>query len=339
MTPAYRPFAVPPDEPRAWMLAGRRMDESLRLCADPEGLLAFYPALRGSTLLDPFGAEQPYLLWAANPAEVRFQCCSEHYHSPPALRALREAVSRALAYNSTGLLHVCGWSPDHGLSLSPADYADIAATNLLADLNLPELGADLWNEPQPTLRAWDAARAECEGDLPSPERSGLANPMGVAGAILTADGYLALAHRSRRVSTYADRLGPAASGYVEWADAQACSAGSQDDLMQSTLRREMAEELRLSGDEIERIAALGLYRELYRAGLWQGFYAVAVCLTADELFDRAASARDRGEFTGMVFLPATEEAQRDLLAGKIPGIPPVGLEARGLVSAFVSRCK
>lgn len=338
MIPAYRPFTVPSVEPRAWMLARKRLDEALRLCADPDRLLSFYPALRGRVLVDPFGARQPYLPWVANPADVRFRCLSEPYRCHPALSVLQVAVNRALGSNSTCMLHVCGWTPESVLTLSPADYTDIAATNLLADLNLPELGADLWHEPQPTLRLWDIARSECRGDLPSPERSGLVNPMGVAGLILTVDGFLTLAHRSRRVSTYADRLGPSASGYVEWADVQACSTDSLNDLMQSTLRREMAEELRLNSAEIDNIAALGLYRELYRAGLGQGFYAVTIRLTADELFERAASARDRGEFAGMAFVPANEEALRDLLAGKIPQMPLMGLEARGLASAFVSRC-
>lgn len=332
----YRSLENPAGEPRDFVLAGRPLTETHRLRADPAALLAFYPALQGKLLTDPWGKEVPYLPLAADPASVRVECQSEPYQPDSALRTLHGAVRAVVGQSTTCMQHVCSWEADK-ICLAPADYADIAATNLLADLKLPDMGEGLWHEPQSTLREWDAARSDHPGELPAVERSGFVNPIGVAGMVFTADGWLALAHRSRSVSTYADRLGPAASGYVDWADVQSCQGGCLDDLLQVALRREITEELHLLADEIHGMTPLGFFRELYRAGLCQGFYAFHTRLSSDELFERAVTARDRGEFAGMVFIPAAGKPVGNLLKRRIIGIPPVGLEAQGLLSAFLRK--
>lgn len=89
-------------------------------------------------------------------------------------------------------------------------------------------------------------------DLHGP--SVLANPIGVSPALETADGWLLMGRRNERVAYYPGRIHPFA-GCLEPADA---NAGTDAPNLFTAVKRELAEELRLTSSDIQLVRLTGL---------------------------------------------------------------------------------
>jgi hypothetical protein len=193
--------------------------------------------------------------------------------------------------------------------------------------------------PCSTLRAYDRSLSEQPGSLPPFRRSSLANPIGVAGIALTADHRLILTHRPRGVSTYASKLGPSSSGYLTWHDLQIRREDNLHAVLAHGLQREIAEELHLDlSQDISPLFPLGFFREFYRAGMPQGFYAFRIHLTAEKLVSRLRAAQDFREYIGILSIPINRQGFTRILATLVQtqrvGSMDLGLEAQGLLTAL-----
>ena len=78
--------------------------------------------------------------------------------------------------------------------------------------------------------------------------SAMANPLGISVALISADGFLAMGRRNERVAYYPGRIHPFA-GALEPADGLEVF---------NAVRRELAEELNLSGEELTQMKCLGM---------------------------------------------------------------------------------
>ncbi|MCP4713991.1 MAG: hypothetical protein GY868_02650 [Deltaproteobacteria bacterium] len=348
-TTQYYPLAQPITATRAILIGRTTLEETNRLQHNDEYLLDCYPGQAGDFLCDPHLGRLPYLTVAPDINHIRVAV----KHSPFTLNSALDTLCRnthealsayyrqcGMLYQPESLVRACAWqhSRDKVLTVEQVNYTEAAATNLIADLELsaafslnPSLGT-------PTLRSYDATCADHHGKCPSFERSRLANPIGVAGLGVTADNRLVLSHRSHRVSTYTGMLGPSASGYVAWKDAAKADGTPLDALLLTALKREIHEELLLDPEgETTSYQSLGFYRELYRAGLPQGFYRFRIELTAQALITRLKEAA-APEFSGLLFIDYNEKTAK----GDCP-LPfgnerlhdlQLGLEARALLSLF-----
>lgn len=333
---------------RTFELGKEKFREENRLNHNRGQLIAAYPGLAGQML-----ADVPYQVVSEDIAAIRLDVREARYQIPAQLREIYEITRGGLVehYKRAGIIYepsllarIAG--AGEVMTLEQASYTDAASTNLIADLDLlAALGKGLPMENGAmahTIREYENSLAEEPGCLPALLRSALANPLGVAGIALTADDRLVLSHRSRSVSTYADMLAPSASGYVSWQDAAARPGDTLDAMLQAALAREIAEELHIDpAHDLPGLHPLGLYRELYRAGMPQAFYAFKLRLTADELIERITGSGRSPEFKGLLFIPVTREALAKVIATLVRAEQikdwGVGLEAQGLLAALARR--
>lgn len=321
-------------------------------------LLDMYPGLAGRLLVDNRVGQMPYQVLNYEISDLIFSICDTDFKIPVHLRGIYDATHNGLKkhYQQIGiqyqpliLARVCDIvsEPFESITIGKANYSDAASTNLIADLNIRSvLGKTLLledsNATATSIRGYDLSLSETPGCIPSFQKSCLANPIGVAGIILTADNKLVLAHRSRSVSTYAGKLGPSSSGYVSWADVLSSKNGSFDSILRFSLKREISEELHLDiACDISEMCPLGLFRELYRAGMPQVFYGVKINLTSEELIARIIDSRTFPELMGILFIPVNRQVLMNVITmlvrtSKVKSWP-IGLEVQGLLTALARK--
>jgi hypothetical protein len=337
---------------REFKLGRESLREEKRLLHDRDGLLGIYPGLTGRLLVDGRIRQMPYEVLTFRPQDVHLSVQDQRFQIRPALRQVYDATYTSLVehfrrigiqYEPTYLPRVSDWTGER-LILERAEYTDAAATNMIADLDLEsvfnktpllENGTGTCN----TLREYDRSLAEQPGCLPPFRVSSLANPVGVAGIALTADHKLILTHRPRGVSTYASRLGPSSSGYLTWHDLQTRREDKLHSVLASGLKREIAEELHLDlSQDVSEMYPLGFFREFYRAGMPQGFYAFRINLTAEKLVSRLRDTQDFRECIGILSIPVNRQVISRILATLVQtqrvGSMDLGLEAQGLLTAL-----
>jgi hypothetical protein len=110
------------------------------------------------------------------------------------------------------------------------------------------------------------------------------------------------------------------------------------------LSREIAEELYLDlSCDVSTFHPLGIFRELYRAGMPQAFFGFRVSLTAEELVERIRDARNSREVVGVLFIRVNRKLLPRLVktlvrAGQVSEWE-LGLEAQSLLTAFACQGK
>ena len=338
---------------RTFDLGKEKFREENRLTHNRQQLIGAYPGLAGQLLADQRVSAMPYQIVSEAIAELKLAVRETQYQTPAELSSIYEVTRSGLVehykragitYEPAQLARIAG--AGDALTLEQTNYTDAASTNLIADLNLANaLGKRLLMEntgTARTIREYDSSLAENPGCLPAFHRSALANPLGVAGIGLTADNRLVLSHRSRSVSTYAGRLAPSASGYISWQDVTSQPGASLNTVLQLALAREISEELHLNPTrDLSNLHPLGLYREFYRAGMPQAFYAFKLRLTADELIERITSSHSHAEFKGLLFIPVDRQVLAKAIATLVRAERikdwEVGLEAQGLLTALARR--
>jgi 8-oxo-dGTP pyrophosphatase MutT (NUDIX family) len=144
----------------------------------------------------------------------------------------------------------------------------------------------------------------------------LANPVGVSPALETADGYLLMGRRNESVAYYPGRIHPFA-GCLEPTDGDVGPAAPGPF---AAVRRELAEELSLGGDDVADVRCTGIVED--------------TALRQPEMIFRAVSTRTRAEIEArlareehhaVVAVRATADGVAPLL--REPLITPVGLAA------------
>ena len=337
---------------RKFKLGRESFREEKRLLHDKAKLIEFYPALLKNLLMDDRLGLVPYEVVTHRLETIKLKIRETKFRVPPALLGIYDATYNSLVnhyrrvgiqYEPITLVRACDWETGK-LTVEQAEYTEAASTNIIADLDIGiALNKVMLLENEVgtsnTIREYDLSLSDTPGSHPSFKKSSLANPLGVAGIAVTADNKLVLAHRSRRVSTYAYKLGPSSSGYVNWHDAQSRNVDTLNSLFIAGLKREIAEELHLDlSRDISDIHPLGFFREFYRAGMPQGFYCFRINLTAEKLVSRMRDAQDFQECTGMFFIPINRQGFSRIIATlvraqKAAGFE-MGLEAQGLLTAL-----
>ena len=211
-------------------------------------------------------------------------------------RAWRDAKSRLGDKLFDGpMCRMESWAARDGrleLALSPTGYKAFLGTNL----SHPEL-ADRFG------------------------RHVLANPVGVSPALETADGFLLMGRRNGSVAYYPNRVHPFA-GCLEPRDVRDVRQGegreaAGPDLFEA-VRRELAEELSLTGADVEDVRCTGVVED--------------VALRQPELIFRVKCKRTRAEIEAQVAreehhasvaVPATAEGVK--IAARDPQVTPVGV--------------
>ena len=337
---------------RKFKLGRESFREEKRLIHNRARLIDLYPALIKNLLTDNRVGQMPYEVITRNTKTVGLEIQNTKFRVRPALLDIYDATYNDLAehyrrvgiqYEPTTLVRACDWGMDK-LTVESAEYTEAASTNIIADLDIEfalkkvlllenELGTTN------TIREYDQSLSDTPECYPTFKKSSLANPIGVAGIAITADNKLVLTHRSRRVSTYAHKLGPSSSGYVTWHDVQLQKENTLNSLLIAGLKREIAEELHLDlSRDISDMFPLGFFREFYRAGMPQGFYCFRINLTADKLVSRMRDAQDFQECTGVFFIPINRQGFSRIIATLVRaqkvGVLELGLEAQGLLTAL-----
>lgn len=286
---------------RIFNFGGEKFSEDKRLNQKQEKLIDEYPGLEGQLLVDGRIGRMPYQELCRDTDQVMISVHDSQFTIHPTLKDIRDAIYRDLVqhfrhigiiYEPYDLARVCDWrsTPKQCMDIEIANYTDVAATNLIADLNLSKAIGKAPLRPDrleitKTLREYDSTLSEAPGGLPSFGASLLANPIGVAGLAITADNKILLTHRPRSVSTYADKLGPSASGYLMWSDVPSTTDGYLNTYLLAGLKREIYEELHLDiSRDVSMFKPLGIFREMYRAGMPQAFYAFKTWKTSTELY-------------------------------------------------------
>jgi hypothetical protein len=337
---------------REFKLGREKLREEKRLLHDRTRLMELYPGLSSKLLVDMRIGQMPYEVLTYKLQEVELVVQNSKFRIRPALRDIYDATYTSLVehyrrvgiqYEPTQLPRACNWVRGK-LTIEQAEYTDAASTNMMADLNIETAlnkTALLENNSGTcnTIREYDQSLAEKPGCYPSFKKSSLANPIGVAGIAITADNKLILTHRSRRVSSYAYRLGPSSSGYVTWHDMLSSKEKTLNSLLITGLKREIAEELHLDlSRDISELYPLGFFREFYRAGMPQAFYCFRIQLTAEELVSRMRDAQDFRECIGVLSISVNRQLISRIIttlvrAQKI-GSLSLGLEVQGLLTAL-----
>ena len=326
--------------------------EEKRLLHDKTRLIDFYPALTQSLLADNRIGQMPYEVITHDSRTIEVDIHDTAFDVRPALLDVYDATYTNLVnhyrrvgiqYEPTTLVRVCDWDGTK-ITVERTDYTEAASTNIIADLDvefalkkvlLLENGLGTTN----TIREYDLSLSDIPGRYPTFKNSSLANPIGVAGIAITADNKLVLTHRSRRVSSYAHKLGPSSSGYVTWHDVQSRNENTLNAILIKGLKREIAEELHLDlSRDISELYPLGFFREFYRAGMPQGFYCFRINLTADKLVSRMRDAQDFQESVGLFCVPINRQGFSKIVATLVraqkAGVLTLGLEAQGLLTAL-----
>ena len=337
---------------RKFKLGRESFREEKRLMHDKGRLIDFYPALTQSLLADNRIGQMPYEVITHDPRTIEVDVHDTAFDVRPALLDVYDTTYTNLVnhyrrvgiqYEPTTLVRVCDWG-NGKISVQRTDYTEAASTNIIADLDvelalkkvlLLENGLGTTN----TIREYDLSLSDIPGRYPTFKNSSLANPIGVAGIAITADNKLVLTHRSRRVSSYAHKLGPSSSGYVTWHDVQSRNENTLNAMLIKGLKREIAEELHLDlSRDISELYPLGFFREFYRAGMPQGFYCFRINLTADKLVSRMRDAQDFQESVGLFCVPINRLGFSKIVATLVraqkAGVLELGLEAQGLLTVL-----
>ena len=337
---------------RKFKLGRESFREEKRLMHDKGRLIDFYPALTQSLLADNRIGQMPYEVITHDPRTIEVDVHDTAFDVRPALLDVYDTTYTNLVnhyrrvgiqYEPTTLVRVCVWG-NGKISVQRTDYTEAASTNIIADLDvelalkkvlLLENGLGTTN----TIREYDLSLSDIPGRYPTFKNSSLANPIGVAGIAITADNKLVLTHRSRRVSSYAHKLGPSSSGYVTWHDVQSRNENTLNAMLIKGLKREIAEELHLDlSRDISELYPLGFFREFYRAGMPQGFYCFRINLTADKLVSRMRDAQDFQESVGLFCVPINRLGFSKIVATLVraqkAGVLELGLEAQGLLTVL-----
>lgn len=328
--------------------------EENRLEQDKTKLIHHYPALKQTLLANKHVGMMPYEVLSRTTEGIGLSVQNTAFTVSPALRNIYEKTKENLVshfrrmniqYVPTCLTRACDWNrKSKTLTVEQVEYTDAAATNIIADLNIPKaLGRTALlegrTEAANSIRNYDLSLSKKPGAYPSLKNSSLANPIGVAAIAVTADDRLILTHRPRSVSTYAYKLGPSSSGYVTWNDVASNKTNSLDSILTTALKREIAEELHLDlSRDISELHSLGLYRELYRAGMPQAFYFFRTRLLAEQVVSRIRDCQDFKEAIGVVAIPVNRVALTLIISAlvrqqKIDSLD-IGLEAQGLLTAL-----
>jgi len=337
---------------RKFKLGRESFREEKRLLHDKARLIDLYPALIKNLLADNRVGQMPYEVITYDTKSIKLDLQDSIFKVRPALLDIYDATYTNLAnhyrrvgiqYEPTTLVRVYDWDNEK-ITVERTEYTEAASTNIIADLDVEfalkkvmllenELGTTN------TIREYDLSLSDNPGRYPNFKNSSLANPIGVAGIAITADNKLVLTHRSRRVSTYAHKLGPSSSGYVTWHDVQSRNENTLNSVLIKGLKREIAEELHLDlSRDISDMYPLGFFREFYRAGMPQGFYCFRINLTADKLVSRMRDAQDFQECVGLFFVPINRQGFSRIIATLVRaqkvGVLELGLEAQGLLTAL-----
>ena len=201
--------------------------------------------------------------------------------------------------------------PDVGntLELQVADYFSQVATNLTMDW----ASGYLDGPAHATLR--NSVERPVEGRLrPLGRQSRLANTLGVAVMLATADGEPLLTVRSDKTAVMGGarpRLHCSASGVFEWRHLEGCGDEPPFRVLSEGMRAEIEEELGLGPDDYELIP-LALARELPRGGKPQLFFAADCALSLGQIQERMKSARGKWEWVEPAELPADSAARQVL---------------------------
>lgn len=177
------------------------------------------------------------------------------------------------------------------IEIQPAKYESQIATNLTLDWESGKLSG---GQPGATLR--NAFEPPVNGRLLPLSQSRLANTLGVAAMLRSADNRLLFTIRSDKTAVMSpDRLHCSSSGVFEWKD-----LSWQDGMLPFTtlyngMQREIDQELNLPKDSYTLIP-LALARELPRGGKPQLFLAANCRLPLEDIKERMLSATDRYEW-------------------------------------------
>lgn len=176
-------------------------------------------------------------------------------------------------------------------------YADYARTNLCLDAEKAK-GTG-------TLRQ----RVHPDAKLEPLSNSLLANALGVAALLFTADGQLVIQRRSRWVAEVPRLLGPSYSGSANYDDvAQTLS------LADFPIFREGREELGFKPEAVrsDSVRFLGLTRELRRGGKPEMFFSGQLAMSRDEVERSWNEALHRRETSALVYFPFGRTATETL---------------------------
>ncbi len=340
---------------RTFNYGKEKFREEKRLTHDRLKLLDIYPGIAGRLLVDNRMGQMPYEVLNYETSRLGLSIRDTRFTVPAALRGIYDVTRSGLVehYKRVGVqyeplllarVYDVGSEQGEMVTIEQTNYTDAASTNLIVDLDIHDvlnktLLLEDGNGTATTIREYELSLSESQGSYPSFRKSSLANPIGVAGIAITADNKLILAHRSRSVSTYAGKLAPSSSGYVSWRDVLSVKNGSLDSVLRLALEREISEELHLDiACDISGMYPLGMFRELYRAGMPQAFYGLKIKLTSDELIERISDSRNFPEYMGIFFIPVNRYVLIKVLttlvrAGTIKSWP-IGLEVQGLLTAL-----
>jgi len=175
------------------------------------------------------------------------------------------------------------WNGDEQFTLSEADYTDQFVTNQreVVDEKIDNILLDSRIPTPPyycgkSLRELDMQEAK----LKPFSSSVLANTIGIAGTVVTSDGYLILPRRNKTVHYEPGLEGCSVSGVLKWSEGLFKSFIKE--LERQLTGGEGPEELLLKGARVT-IVPLAFCRELQRAGKPQFFFHIWADMTLKEL--------------------------------------------------------
>ena len=171
------------------------------------------------------------------------------------------------------IVRVSDWHHKTKFALSEADYLDQYVTNQVevADKLIQEtVGNSLVIPPSysgKTLRDIERKNANL---LPF-DTSRLSNSIGIAGTVITADGYLVLPRRNKQVHVQAGYEGCSVSGVLEWS--KGLLKNMMEEMIQQLCGKEGPAELLLAKG-MGHCIPLAFARELHRVGKPQFFFHI-----------------------------------------------------------------
>lgn len=291
-----------------------------------DSLYAFYPAYQSQPEYQEFVAYSDIALLqqqgqgfqsGIDVSQVRLKIDSMAYSLPT--RLLRHGVAGFDLFKALGRIRkdpqtgedennqsarICNWiTEDSVLRIQLANYKDQIATNLTLD----------WASGLVDDVAGRTVRSHFEppqeGRLPLLSQSRLANTLGVAVMLMTADGRKVLPIRGSQQAVMSEGKGKfhcSASGVFEWKHLAAWSSSAPFDALLAGMIDEIRTELNLPRQSYQ-VVPLAMARELPRGGKPQLFCAAQCDLRLAEIQDYMKSAPEKWEFVDSSMLPDDSE--------------------------------
>lgn len=292
----------------------------------------YYKGERGR-LLQQWTKILPYVtLFSGVASEDSFYCTIARdedgnprtFHLPP---VLRDHADRLWTYHASSVLFGCPIRRErelfpgelagvldyeyeagkHHMEFQKCQYRDYVATNL-------SIGKDLvprltWYWPLDWFQDTVRDLLEPGPELKKLNSANCSNHLGLSCLLTTQDGFMVIAKRSRTVVIDPGKLGPSASGALEFSDI--CPQQAPHAFVGTPflgIRKEIYQELAVKRDELSDLRCIGVVRELRRGGKPEAFFMGTTKLSKDEIDRRfeAGEPEDIGETETLLYHPARD---------------------------------